>query len=97
MGQGAPITIGVELPPLKLLGRAGLDRSACDLAASVSTQQMRDVTCLRTNCIEIARPSASLYGRGLDRQRINIQTDRRNVCPTTIVIGEQTDGTHRYL
>jgi len=50
-----------QLPPLKLLGHASLDRSAWGLTASVSTQQMRDVTCLHTNRTETARPA------GLDR------------------------------
>jgi len=48
-------------PSLKLLGRAGLDRSAYGFAPSVSTQQMRDVTCLRTNRTATTRPA------GLDR------------------------------
>jgi len=71
-GQGAPITIGVA-PSVCLSETAwptDLDCSAYGLALSVSTQQMRDVTCLRTKRTETARPAASsIYWRDLDRQR----------------------------
>jgi len=60
------------------------------LAPSVSTQQMRDVTCLRTNRTETARPA------GLDWRSLTdiIQRDKQtNYLPyhAPIVIGEQTD------
>jgi len=50
-----------QLPPPKLLGvPVSIARSAVSFPP-VSTQQMRDVTCVRTNRTETARPA------GLDR------------------------------